>query len=598
MNKKQFRSIKYKFLLSTMTLVFIFTSLTMYLWYTTTYKNAEEMSLTHVNEMINVSTNNFEIVLEDINSIISSVVTNKGNIVSVYSKELSDYNSDKELLDDNRKVENYLHGLYSYKKYIKGLMVTGLDGRSFVNGFMPSLEQLKEQTWYNELLNKEGKTVLIPPHSISPTDGDRENDYTDRTISVCKPILDISNNYVLGFAIADIRCEILQDIFNIDLENYGSVLIIDKKTGEFIYKPEPSKLPSTFSDNEIKRIFNNIDSDKGHMYTKVSDKDVLVIYSTSLFTGWTTVALIPKDMLLSDFYKTRNANIIISALFCIIATIMTFMIMSILTRNILKLNKAIKNIDRDSLNISIIITTNDEIGQLYQQFNNMVARIKNLIDDIKKAEKDKRKLEIKALQSQINPHFLYNTLNTINFLAEIQGAKNIKKVSESLSVLLHINMQDRSFISVGEEIQYIKSYLTIQSYKYSNKFIADFTIEDGVIDCMILKLLLQPIVENAIVHGIAPMQTRGIITIKIFKDENCLKIRIRDNGVGISENKIEELMHTEVDSDSIGIRNVISRIKLHFGEEYGVSIISEPDIFTVVEVTIPVIHSGEVEKFA
>lgn len=601
MSFTKFKSIKYKFLLATLALVLIFTFLTMYLWYSTMYKNAEDMSLTYVNELVRVSTDNFEVVLKDANSIISSVVTNKGNIISVYSKKISDYESNGELLEDNRKVENYLQGLYSYKQYINGLMVTGLEGRSFTNGVVPTLEKLQAQSWYDDLINKDGKTVVIPPHDLSldseaNADSDK-TDYSKMAISIAKPILDISNNYVIGFAIADIKGEILQDIFNINLEKYGELMIIDKNSGDFIYKPELNNIPAKFSDSEIRTIFNSLDSSKGHIYSKIADREVLIIYSTSQFTGWTTVAIIPKDMLLNEFYKTRNTNIMFSILFCIIAAILTYLITSILTKNVLKLNRAMKNIDKDSLDISVTIKNNDEIGQLYEQFKNMVVRIKDLIRDIKKSEKDKRKSEIKALQAQINPHFLYNTLNTISYLAEIQGTANIKKISESLSILMHINMQEESFITIADELKYIESYLNIQNYKYGNKFTTDFTVEESTKSCMILKLLLQPIIENAIIHGVAPQKKRGIITLKIFRDNNNLIIRIRDNGIGICDNRIEKILDSKVESDSIGIRNVISRIKLHFGEQYGVSISSEPNVYTVVEITIPAISSDEVEKY-
>jgi two-component system, sensor histidine kinase YesM len=598
----KFQSIRYKFLLATLALILMFTFLTMYLWYSTTYENAEDMSLAYVNELVRVSTDNFEVVLRDANTIISSVVTNKGNIISVYSKKMTDYDSNGALLEDNRKVENYIQGLYSYKQYISGLMVTGLEGRSFTYGVVPSLEKLKAQSWYVDLINKEGNTVVIPPHELSLdneaiTDSDNI-DYSKMAISIAKPILDISNNYVIGFAIVDIKGEILQDIFNFNLEKYGELMIIDKHSGNFIYKPELDKFPAEFSDGEIRSMFNNLDSSKGHIYAEIADQEVLVIYSTSPFTGWTTVALIPKDRLLTEFYKTRNTNIVFSILFCLIAAILTYLIASILTTNILKLNRAMKNIDKDSFQIAVTIKNNDEIGQLYKQFEKMVARIKDLIHDIKKSEKDKRKSEIKALQAQINPHFLNNTLNTISYLAEIQGTSNIRKISESLSILMHINMQEESFITIADELKYLESYLNIQNYKYVNKFTTDFSVEESAKSCMILKLLLQPIVENAIIHGVAPQKRHGIITIKIFRDQDNLIIRIRDNGAGMSGNRIEKILNSQVESDSIGIRNIISRIKLHFGEPYGLSISSEPNVYTVIEITIPAIASHEVERYA
>jgi two-component system sensor histidine kinase YesM len=157
-------------------------------------------------------------------------------------------------------------------------------------------------------------------------------------------------------------------------------------------------------------------------------------------------------------------------------------------------------------------------------------------------------------------------------------------------------MDERNFISVEEELEYIRNYLNIQKYKYSNKFRASFHIEEDVKDYMVLKLLLQPLVENALEYGIGPLTTQGDISIRIYQEGQTLKMRVQDNGPGMDPRLIAGIQ--EAQSKGIGIRNTISRIKLHFGDEYGIYFLSEPYLYTIVEISVPLISKEEVDEYA
>ena len=306
----------------------------------------------------------------------------------------------------------------------------------------------------------------------------------------------------------------------------------------------------------------------------------------------------PVEQMLASYNKIRNTIVFSLIMFMFVGIIITYFISLMLTKNILRLNNVMKTVGKDNMDISIAIKSNDEISQLYLQFNAMVIRIKELVNDVKNTEAAKRKAELKALQAQINPHFLYNTLNTIKFLSTIYSAENIKEVSESLSRLMHISMDNRQFISVEEEIQYIESYLRIQEYKYTNKFVYNIIADDSVKGLMVLKLLLQPIVENAIIHGIAPMKGQGIVLIKMYKEGHVLKMKVQDNGLGISKQHIDDILGCKILEDSIGLSNVIYRIKLNFGADYGITILSEENLYTVIELIVPLIMENEVDSYA
>ncbi|HHW47882.1 MAG TPA: histidine kinase [Clostridiaceae bacterium] len=583
-------SVKYKYLFTTLVLIFFFAFIVIYLWYSGASSYAEKSAVTFVSGALKTSNDNFEIALKDINQIVSYAAVNEENVISVLSG--SQEKSSRDILADNRKIETYLLSLFGFHYYLSQIMVADLEGRYYNVGITLPYTDLKEQSWYNDVLNSDGdKPTIILPHYVN----DNYTSTRSLVFSIAKPV--ISNFRVIGIIIADIKFSIFDDIFSSSLENSGTVLMVDNLTGKVIYRSDSQNTGFSPDERDLQIIANGLGPGSGNFSTVIGQESVLVVYNHLAFTNWTTIGIIPKDSLMSNFNKTRNTALLVSLLFCILVMTMSFLTSSLLTRNLLKLNKAMKNIDRDNLDISINIDTKDEIGQLYRQFNSMVLRIKSLIADIKKTENEKRKSEIKALQAQINPHFLYNTLNTIKFLAVMQRAENIKNVSESLLSLLFITMSEKSFITVEDEIKYITSYLNIQKYKYSGKFIYNVSVEEDTCKYMLPKLLLQPIVENSLIHGIAPLNSQGIISIRIYRDENMLKLLVRDNGCGMDEEKIRLILDNKIQSAGIGIYNVISRIKLYFGEEYGVTIQSEPFVNTTLEIAIPLISEDKVDKY-
>ena len=218
------------------------------------------------------------------------------------------------------------------------------------------------------------------------------------------------------------------------------------------------------------------------------------------------------------------------------------------------------------------------------------------MENIKVNEKHKRIAEIKTLQAQINPHFLSNTLNTVKWLANAQKADNIETLVSSLIKLLHVSMgKGGDYISIREEIEYIRSYIQIQEFRYFDKFEVIFNIEEDILDYKILKFILQPIIENSIIHGIGPMDQKGLISVKAYKSEEELFFSVTDNGAGICDDKIEQVLKSNGSSSTfsrIGIYNVNERIKLNFGEQYGLNIQSVEGLYTSVEIILPIIKEN------
>lgn len=587
-------SIKHKFLFATIILFITFILFTTYIWYSNSSKEAEKNATEYITSMMQVSNDNLETNLKDINNIVQLLTINSDTYISTNIINILNGNKKISAIDTlkyRREAEDFMISLCHFKHYLYGVTVSDLEGNSLDYGIVMPFHELKLQEWYSTLINAKGETVIIPPHPSN-------NWYTsegDKVLSIGKPI--INDDEVIGFVIAHIKNKILSDMFSTYVPDNEMTFIIDNNSSEFIFKSEYEEPILNFNESKLRKLNSKFKSDSGSFYINLNNKDFFVVYIKSHFTNWTTVGLIPRNKLLKSFSVTRNKVLSLSVLFCIIAILIIYFMTSLLTRNLLHLNNSLKLINKDNLEISVDIHSNDEIGELYQQFNYMLIRIKELINEIQKSESEKRVSELRALQSQINPHFLYNTLNTIKYLSVLQGVDNIKMVSEALSRLMHINMDVRSFITIEEENQYLRCYLNIQEYRYTNNFSYTFIIEDDVKNYMIPKLLLQPIVENCLIHGITPLKSQGVISVKIYQDHNTLKLRIQDNGIGIDEETIEKLLNSKIQSDRIGLHNVISRIKMYFGSKYGLSIYSQQNIYTIVELSIPLITKEDVQKY-
>jgi len=230
----------------------------------------------------------------------------------------------------------------------------------------------------------------------------------------------------------------------------------------------------------------------------------------------------------------------------------------------------------------------------------MVQEIKNLIKERDKIAGEKSKAEIEALQSQINPHFISNTLNSIRLMAMIAKVDSVKKMVEAfMKLLLASFSKTGKLIRIEEELEILKSYIYILKVRYDDKFDVDIECEEEIRGLYILRLLLQPILENAIFHGVGELENKGRITVKGCRQDDCIIFSIRDNGVGMTQEQIDRLMsegsHNAGSFSSIGVINVDRRIKLNYGDRYGLEIESNYGEYTNVVIKLPVIRNDEDE---
>ncbi len=263
-----------------------------------------------------------------------------------------------------------------------------------------------------------------------------------------------------------------------------------------------------------------------------------------------------------------------------------------------RLTRAMGEFEKDAENFRFVpVRGTSEISALSDSFGHMVLRIQRLMERVRQEEITLRKTELNALQAQINPHFLYNTLDSIAWMCEEDRTGEAVEMVNALARLFRISIsRGHELITLEKELQHARSYLKIQNYRYKNQFSYGFDVEESCLPYLCNKITLQPIIENAIYHGIDRMVDEGRIDIRIREEETAIRITVTDNGVGMSKEQCREILHREAgDRTGIGIKNVNDRIRIYFGEEYGLRITSELDEGTCVEIRIPKVKEGGYE---
>jgi sensor histidine kinase YesM len=538
--------------------------------------------------MMEVLNNNFELTIKDIDyvtALISNKVTTNmnGSVIEYLIMEDTDA---AKLVQCRREVQDYLISMCSYKSYLQGMAIYGFNGRSVSFGITMTASEVMEQDWYDIMRSEEFEIMFSPPHYSTDK---RTLPKSSQVFSIIRPVQ--HHGETIGVVVADIKSSLLDNMFNINRMNGYTIYVADTETGEVIYEPDNSAA------SPISKAISGRKDTEDYMFFKEGHQQYLAVYKASDYTPWTIVGTVIKSDIISGFVLVRNKMLGLVGVYAAIFIVLILITTNLITKDLRRLTMAVASIDSENMELRVAIGSKDEIGILHQQIQAMLKRMKGLIHNIKVTEKEKRKSEIKMLQTQINPHFLYNTLNTIKILASMQGVTNIQTVCNALSNILHLNLDTRKFISLSEEMDYLMNYLQIQEYRYAGKITYRFSVDEQVKEYLIPKLMLQPIVENALQHGIAPLDNMGVLQINAYQEENHIKIAIKDNGKSFNKALLQDNHYIGIESGHIGLFNISARLKLLFGDESDLLIFNEPGLFTLVEITLPIIKAGSEDTY-
>ena len=355
--------------------------------------------------------------------------------------------------------------------------------------------------------------------------------------------------------------------------------------GEIIYHPNQQEIDSGEFLEDLEGVADHV---YGTYISQFAGHERLTVIQTVNQTRWRIVGVAMMDEIMDDLGSFQTALLFISAVMIIISIIATTIISKHITRPLRRLES-----ETGDFEVSLPQSHSIEVESLSSSFRIMVARIKVLMKRIKATEEIKRQRELDALQAKINPHFLYNTLDSVIWMAETGDNHGVVKMVSALARLFRISIaKGHDVITLSEELLHVQNYLDIQSMRYKDKFTYSITIPRELENAPTIKLIVQPIVENSIYHGIKYLQEEGRIEIKAEAVDDGIKIIISDNGVGMKSETAAAILNPDQENtvssgNGIGLRNIDERIKLSYGGKYGLSIWSEPDEGTTVTILIP-----------
>lgn len=440
--------------------------------------------------------------------------------------------------------------------------------------------------WYQGAIQKPYDMVITGPnrHQFFDTD--------DETISLSREIQDYEDGTFFGVILINLNMNKITEICASFQENTSGALGILNESGEAVYLNGDAGNVAV-QDIDMKELSEILEQYPENSFRiRLGGTKYLITKERMDSTGWYLINILPYSWLLSDLWKISMVIVLAVAGTLVVTLLSLDRILTNVIQPLKKLERHMARVTIENMNEQVNITTDDEIGHLAGNFNSMLERIENLKEQVVEEQEDKRRYELQALQAQINPHFLYNTLDSIIWMAETQDS-NIVAMTEALAKLFRISLnKGNEEILLKKEIEHVKNYLIIQSMRYADKFTFEICVEPEVEKCRIIKLILQPIVENCIYHGIKKKRGSGHIRIRAFREECNLIIKVEDDGCGISQEMCRKMLSYEVEPENIsgsgiGVKNVNERIQLRFGKEYGLSYQSEEGKGTTVTYLLP-----------
>ena len=380
-------------------------------------------------------------------------------------------------------------------------------------------------------------------------------------------------------------------INNVGIGQRGYCFLMDQ-SGAIVYHPQQRLLYAGLKSEDTASLATLADG-------TYDDDTVIYSLSTVEGSGWRVVGVSYVDELVNQNVREMIQLSGVMALVILAAALFTSWLLShLLGRPLRGLASAMERFESDADHFTYQpVGGTREVRELSDSFGHMVVRIQQLMSTVRQEEVNLRKTELKALQAQINPHFLYNTLDSIAWMCERGRNTDAVNMVHALARLFRISIsRGNELIPIAKELEHAESYLQIQKYRYKNQFTYTFEVDPACLEYYCNKITLQPIIENAINHGLDLMVDEGQITVQVCQEGEDILFRVRDNGVGMSREQVEAILHhSPGDRTGIGIKNVDDRLKIYFGKEYGLWIASELDVGTCVEIRMPKIGEGDYE---
>lgn len=475
---------------------------------------------------------------------------------------------------------------------IAGMMVVNSRGEYLSNDmYARASGNLTLERWYQEATAGKGilKVLGHPSHRKVTT----HTNYQDKdVISVVRAVVDPKTQKVMGVILIDMKLRVIVEAAqDVRLAKTGYLMVMDEK-GKSIYSPKQlgfDTIPLMWMKGES----------SGEFIEKVDGEKLQFIFRRSSFTNWSTIGVFSTSGSTPEVREIRLYIGTFVFVVCILGTTASLALSHSISRPIHRLMNFMRRAESGDLTTRYWSNSMDEIGMLGRSYNRMLGHIHELLALTEKQEKQKREAELRVLQAQIKPHFLYNTLDTIHWMSKKQGADDVSEMVGALSRLFRISLsKGREMIPLAQEFDHVESYLLIQKYRYRDKLKYTLNLDPEISQLSVLKVILQPIVENAIYHGIKERRGPGLVTISGKREGDQVLLTVSDDGKGMDADTLarlrrklefpEENIELDTSGSGYGLLNVQSRLQLNYGmDQAGLTIESEPGIGTTITLIYP-----------
>ena len=528
----------------------------------------------------------------------SEIITQVNNNLGYYISDIidvSDYARNLSRITSKLSTEEIttrLEAIISSRDDLIRIVILDPDGHAIVSTD-PSMdmppEEITAQQWFVRAIDGEGDIFFTGPHpqdiSSSP--------YSDYVISYSTVINygDTEHETETAVLLIDLNFNAVSELLTgAHLASSGYIYIISNDGG-IVYHPLQEMLDRGTFREDIGGVDEHV---YGTFISEYRGRERLTIIQTVGQTRWRIVGVAFMDELMGSLAAFRYTLVALLVAAVVLAFLFSGLISSYITNPLRRLEASMRRVQDGDFSAPVPGGRSKEVASLSESYSVMIRRIEELMEEVRKTEAVKRQRELDALQAKINPHFLYNTLDSVVWMAETGNREGVVKMVTALANLFRISIaKGHDVITLKEELQHVRSYLEIQSMRYKDRFSFSIDLPESLEDAPTVKLIIQPIVENSIYHGIKYLQEEGRITITVSEEDGRISIRIADNGVGMPQDVLSSLLdpgssrsHLS-DGNGIGLENINERLKLYYGDEYGLSIESELDAGTAVTITIP-----------
>lgn len=538
------------------------------------YSGAVDSKLFQMTEnVLSLIERNVQYTINDVRDT-GNIIMTSGDVQAVLSANPAHTDYHQQLLIHESVVEDLLINLTNNKQYIGTILLTNDDYSLAKHKSLTTTRidknpaDLGRESWMRETLEAYGRGTWFPSEATEY--------FTDNVLIYTKLIRSLNQLHPIGILLIGIDKRVFEDLLAPVMGSDNTRIIIWRKT-EILYDSSPEV------DDEISQLKPDA------LFSFLQEEGIKYLSSSRRFyvkgipcsdTDWYITAVTPYDVLLLDKRNTLFIFVGVGLLTLLVAQLCAWLFANNITETVRQLQHYIENL-KTGRHEKIIFNSSDEIGRIGNQFIQVVEENERLTTNLYKSLYREKESELIALQSQINPHFLYNALDSIFWMAEERNATDISQMTVALSRLFRLSLNNGDkLITIRQELEMVYNYITIQEFRFEDHIHVSASVDDGLLDVKIIKFILQPLVENAINHGIIPKKNGGSIFLRIWREGDDIMITVEDDGVGF------ETDGSSIPTGGYALRNIEERLLLYYGPGYGLKISSSPGCGTTAQVRL------------